>query len=291
MMTSGAQVLLVFIGLQLQTRVAWLSSLGLVALCSVFAWLSNLYRLRALRDTPTSTVAAAAQGQVELAGRGEQFCDPPVLSQLRGRPCLWCRYQVEERRKNDEWRTVDRGETSHSFVLRDRTGVCVVDPEWAEIVTRHHEEWVDGAQRFTEWLLLPGDALRVVGAFRTINGTTEAFDTRTELNALLADWKKDMPRLLSRFDADRDGTLSVAEWENARRAAMQEVVVRRQAWVSQPETHLIGRPKDGQLFLISNLPEEKLLRRYLLWGWAHVAIFLAALAGVGWAWQQFPVQP
>lgn len=284
MISSGAQLLLVLVGLQLQTRLAWLGCLSLVALISVFAWLSNLYRLRMLRDTPTSTIAAAAQGQVELAGIGAPFCDPPLLSQLKGRPCLWCRYLVEEKRK-DEWRTVDRGETSQSFVLRDRTGVCVVDPDFAEIVTRHHEQWVDGDQRYTEWVFLPGDALRVVGAFRTLSGSTEPFDTRAELSAELAEWKKDMPRLLARFDADRDGVLSVDEWENARRAAMQVVVKRKNEYLLQPETHLISRPQDGQFFLISNVAEDKLLQRYLLWGWAHLAILFAALGGVGWVWQ------
>ncbi len=288
MITSGAQLLLVFVGLRLQTRLAWLASLALIALISVFAWLSNLYRLRALRDTPTSLIEAAAQGQVELAGIGEPFCDPPIYSQLKRRPCLWCRYQIEERRKN-EWHTVDRGETSNTFVLRDRTGVCVVDPELAEIVTLHHEQWTDGEQRLTEWVLLKGDALRVVGAFRTLNGTSEPFDTRSELSALLGEWKQDMPRLLARFDADRDGVLSVDEWENARRAAMQEVLQRKDQWLAQPETHLIARPTDGQLFLISNMSEDKLLRRYTLWGAAHLLILLAALAGVGWTLHNFPL--
>ena len=285
MISSGAQLLLVFIGLRLQTRSAWLLSLALIALISVFAWLSNLYRLRMLRDTPVSTIAAAAQGQVELSGVGEPFCEPPIVSPLKKRPCLWCRYQVEEQRKS-EWRTVDHGETSDSFILRDRTGVCVVDPDLAEIVTKHHEQWVDGDQRYSEWFLLRGDTLRVVGAFRTISGSTEPFDTRAELSALLAEWKKDMPRLLARFDADRDGALSLGEWDNARRAAMQEVAQRKNEQLLQPETNMISRPQDGQFFLISNLAENKLLRRYLLWVWAHVVIFLGALAGLGWVLQK-----
>lgn len=285
--SSGAPLLLLLGGLYWQTRFAWLLSLGLLALVSLLAWLSHLYRYRSLRNTPTSSIAGAAQGQVELAGKGESFCEPPIYSQFKRRPCLWCRYLVEEQQKS-EWHTVERGETTHSFVLRDRTGICLVDPEWAEIVTLHHEEWTDGGQRFTEWLLLPGDSLRVVGAFRTLNGRTEVFDTRQELNAQLAEWKQDMPRLLARFDADRDGTFSPAEWEQVRRAAMQEVVQRKNEWQMQPETHVLSRPQDGQFFLISNMPEDKLQRRFLILGWLHLVVFLAAMGGIGWAWRQFP---
>jgi hypothetical protein len=249
---------------------------------SACAWLSALYRLRTLRNTPTSTVAAAAQGHVELAGRGQPFGQPPLLSQFMGRPCLWCRYLAEEE-KDDEWHTVDRGETSTSFMLRDRTGECVVQPESAEIFTRHRDHWTDRSMRYTEWVLLPQDSLRVVGYFRTVGGGTEAFDTRAELGAVLTEWKQDMPQLLARYDSNRDGVLQADEWERVRRDAMAEVLRVRREVQSQPETHILSRPADGQLFLISNLPQQHLERRYLLWTWAHLAIFFAALAGMTWA--------
>ncbi|WP_147321280.1 hypothetical protein [Rhodoferax lacus] len=281
LITSGAQVLLLFIGAQLQSRMAWLLCLGLVAFISVLAWLSALYRLRTLRNTPVSTVASAAQGYVELSGRGQHFCDPPLYSQLRGRPCLWCRYLVEEE-EGDEWRTVDRGETSASFMLRDHTGECVVDPESAEIVTRHKDRWTDQNMRYTEWVLIEQDVLRVVGQFRTQGGASEPFDTRAELGEMLAAWKQDMPRLLARYDLDRDGLLLGDEWESVRCDALRAVVQLRTSRQQQPETHLVGRPPDGALFLISNMPHDKLLRRYLLWGWAHLALFFAALSGMAW---------
>jgi len=41
-------------------------------------------------------------------------------------------------------------------------------------------------------------------------------------------------------------------------------------------THLMRRPVDGRLFLISNHLPEKLHRRYRLWGWAHLVTFFAA---------------
>jgi hypothetical protein len=284
LVTSGAQLMLLLLALQLRTRTAWLLCLCLIAVLSACAWLSALYRLRTLRNTPTSTVAAAAQGHVELAGRGQPFGQPPLLSQFMGRPCLWCRYLAEEE-KDDEWHTVDRGQTDVSFLLRDRTGECVVHPESAEIFTRHRERWIDRGMRYTEWVLLPGDSLRVAGDFRTLGGGTEAFDTRVELSAVLTEWKQDMPRLLARYDSNRDGALDLDEWERVRRDAMAEVLRVRNAVQMQPETHILSRPADGRLFLISNQPQQHLLRRYLLWSWAHLAILLLALYGLAWVWR------
>ena len=281
LLTSGAQLLLLFIGIQVNTRHGWYLCLIAIALISVFAWLSTLYRVRAIRNTPRSTIASAAQGHVEVRGWGEPFCDPPLLSQLKHRPCLWCRYTVEER-KGDEWSTVDSGETTHSFMLRDSTGECVIDPEKAEIITQHHERWVKEDERYTEWVLIKGDVLHIMGQFRTQGGGTEPFDTKTELNGLLAEWKQDMPRLLARFDLNRDGQLSLDEWESVRREAMREVANIRRDVQLQPESHIISRPLDGQLFLISNISPEKLSRRYLLWAWAHLVIFFGSLAGLGW---------
>ena len=280
LLSSGAQLLLLVLGVHAQQHGVWLLCLGLIALISVFAWLSTLYRVRMLRNTPTSTVAAAAQGHVELNGRGQHFCDTPLLSPLKARPCLWCRYKVETRH-DGEWRTQDRGETITSFVLRDRTGSCLVDPETAEITTRHREQWTVGDTRYTEWLLLPGDALRAIGQFRTQSGG-ESFDSRDELSALLAEWKADMPRLLARYDSNHNGALDASEWEAVRRDAMQEVLKIRDQLRLQPETHTLSRPANGQLFLISNLPQGKLERRFLLWGWLHLGIFFLALWGMGW---------
>jgi hypothetical protein len=44
----------------------------------------------------------------------------------------------------------------------------------------------------------------------------------------------------------------------------------------------VGPPRDGKLFLVSNLVPKKLSRRCLFWTWAHVVIFFGALGAVGW---------
>jgi hypothetical protein len=284
LVTSGAQVLLVFIGLKLESRGGWLFCLSLIAIISVFAWLSALKRLRAIRDTPTSKVASATQGYVELIGRGQPFGEIPLLSKLNQLPCLWYRYKIERRTSQTEWQTIDSGESNDSFLLRDDSGECVVDPEQAEIVTKHRDQWLKDDLRYTEWKLIWQDSLYVIGEFRTQSCAAE-FNTREELNALLAEWKKDLPALHARFDLNKDGELDMDEWLLARQAAIGEVEKKMREARAQPDVNIISQPRDGKLFLISNLTPDKLSRRYLFWGWVHLAIFFGALGATGWLLQ------
>jgi hypothetical protein len=285
LVTSGAQLLLLIVGFQLGTRTGWLTSLGLMAAISLTTWLSALKRLRAVRDTPTSKIASAAQGYVELNGRGTAFGDTPLYSKLKLHPCLWYRYQIERRDSEKDWKTEDSGESYDSFLLRDQSGVCVIDPEQAEISTRHKECWTIDDHRYTEWTLNLEDRLYVIGEFRTKNCALE-FNSRVELNELLAEWKKDMPALHRRFDLDNDGELGEKEWALARQAAKRVVAKNQQEMAANADMHLIGRPPDGKPYLISNLAPEKLSQRYLLWSWAHLTILLGALGGLVWVIQQ-----
>lgn len=285
LVTSGAQLLLVFFGLHLGSRTGRLFCFSAIALVSVFAWLSALRRLRAIRDTPTSKIASAAQGYVELIGRGQPFGEPPLLSKLTLLPCLWYRYKIERRDSEKKWKTEESGESSDSFILRDGSGECVVDPEQAEISTRHRDQWQKGDYRYTEWKLIKEDSIYVIGEFRTQGGSILEFDTRAELNALLAEWKKDLPALHKRFDLDNNGELNMDEWMLARQAAKREVAKMMREAQAQPDINVISQPRDGKLFLISNLTPEKLSRRYLFWTWAHLVIFFGALGGIGWLLQ------
>ena len=285
LVTSGAQLLLLFVGLKLESRIGWLVCLAIMAAISMLAWMSALKRLRAVRDTPTSKVASAAQGYVELTGHGEQFGDTPLFGRVTRRPCLWYRYTIEIRAAKNKWQTIESGESDDSFMLRDDTGVCIVDPEQAEILTQHRERWEQNGHRYTEWQLIEQDSLYAIGQFRTQGGSNLEFDTRAELNALLAEWKKDMPALHSRFDLDNNGKLDMQEWMLARSAAKREVAKMMREAQAQPDIHILGQPRDGKLFLISNLTPEKLSGRYLLWPRAHLVIFFGALGGIDWLLQ------
>lgn len=281
LLTSGAQLLLLFVGFQIGTRSAWLACLSLMALVSLFAWYSTLHRLRLVTGTPTSTVASAAQGYVELQGAGRPYGDVPLISKLRGLPCLWYRYRVEEK-DGDKWRTIDSGEVSEPFLLDDGSGTCVVDPSGAEIHTRHKDSWTSDPYRYTEWKLISNDQLYALGQFRTAGGSTSEQTQGDVVKQVLQEWKADMPGLRARFDLDNDGQFDEREWLLARKAAQREAERRLKALRTEPDINFLVRPQDGRLFLLSNYDEETLSRRYLLWAWAHVIIMLGALAGAAW---------
>jgi hypothetical protein len=171
--------------------------------------------------------------------------------------------------------------------LRDDTGECLVDPEHAEIMTWRRQQWQKDKHRYTEWMLLEHDTIRVLGQFRTTGGPALDFDKRAVLSDLLSEWKRDMPALLRRFDRDRDGRLSLEEWEPVRQAAVAEVEQTMRAAQATPDISLIAKPADQDFFLISNLSRESLSRRYLLWSWVHVLTFIGSLCGTGWVQRYF----
>lgn len=284
--TSGAQLLLLAIGAELETRGAWLTCVALMSLVSLIAWVSTLQRRRTVADTPTSRIASAAQGYVELSGQGKPLDYPPLLSQLTTLPCLWYRYRVEERSGNDEWKTVSSGESEVSFILDDGSGRCVVDVENAEILTRHKETWTSGRYRNTEWKLLIDDGVYALGEFITLGGSRLELDAHHDINSLLAEWKKDQPSLLRRFDLDGDGSISMTEWALARQAARREVEKSHREVRNEADVHTLRCPTNGQLYLLSNIGPDKISRRYLWWSLFHLSVFFGSLAALSWIWQQ-----
>ncbi len=286
--TSGAQLLLLLVGAKLESRAGWLACVALMAAISLVAWLSTLRRRRAIADTPTSRIASAAQGYVELRGTGRPLDEPPLLSHLTSLPCLWYRYQVEEKSGSEKWHTVSSGESDVALILEDGSGRCLIDVDGAEILTRHKESWARDDRRYTEWKLLINDPLYALGEFRSIGGATLELDAGSDIKTLLAGWKNDQPTLLKRFDLNADGAIDINEWSLARRAARREVEKQHRQARQEADLHTLRSPNNGQLYLISNLDPDKIARRYLWWAIFHLAVFFAALGTLPWLWQYQP---
>jgi hypothetical protein len=280
LITSGGQLLLLVVGAKLESRSAWYVCLVLMAIISVFAWASLLRRRRALSDTPPSRIASAAQGYVELFGRGKPLDEPPLLSHLTALPCLWYRYLVEEQNSEGKWRTVNHGQSEVALIIDDGRGRCVVDVEGAEILTRHKETWVKDGYRNTEWKLLIDDIVYALGEFRTISGGTLELDTHADMASLLGEWKKNQPELLKRFDLNADGTLDMQEWTLARQAARREVEKLHCEVRNEADVHTLSCPTEGQLYLLTNIDPDKLARRFLWWAIFQLAVVFGALAGL-----------
>lgn len=276
--TSGGQLLLIGIGAQIDTPQGWQICGGLIAAVSMLAWTSTWRRARAFDDTPTSKVASAAQGYAELQGQGRVLAGTPLLGALSHLPCLWYRYHIERRRDN-KWEHEESGESDASFILDDGSGICVIDPEGAEVLPVHKDTWTQGDYRHTEWRLLANEPLYALGEFHTVGSQDLKLDRAADVKALLAEWKT-QPRALQRFDLDGDGTLDMREWQLARAQARREVDRQHREAQQQPELHVMRRPADNRIYMISSLPPERLARRYRWWSAFHLVVFFGALAFV-----------
>lgn len=285
LITSGGQLFLLLVAIQLESRTGWLWCLGSIAAISLLAWYSTLHRLRTVSGTPTSRIGSAAQGYVELIGRGKAY-ETPILARYSNLPCLWCRYRLERRRSDNKgWHTEEHGESSAPFIIDDGSGKCVVDPEGAEIITRHMDSWTRGGYRYTEWKLIDIDRIYAIGEFKTVGGSTSTLTHSQLVSQVLSEWKMDNENLMKRFDLDGNNTLDMQEWMLARQAAKREAEKRLDQARAEPDTNFMLRPHDGRLFLISNLDHDKLALRYQLWAWAHIVIFFGALGGLSWLLQ------
>lgn len=275
-LASVGHVLLVLMGMQLQSPLAWLCILAMIAILSLLLWAANYRRTRAVADTPTSRIASAHQGYVELVGKALQFDSAPLTGPLSGTPCVWFRYRIEQR-QDRRWQVMGEGRSETSFRLDDGSGSVLVDPHRAEVVTDHHRRWRKGDRRYTEWLLLAGTRVYALGEFSTVGGSNAELDHRADLVALLDHWKRDPKALRQRFDLDNNGEIDLQEWELARRAARREVEQLHAEIRSEPGTHVMRAPRDGRLFVLSNFDPELLIARYRRWTYIQLAI--AATAG------------
>lgn len=276
---GGGNLAILLIGAQLKSALGLSISLTLIGLTSAWAWYANLKRYRMVADTPTSNIASAPQGYVELVGRGRQPPGDTLVSPVNGLPCLWYRYRIE-RKKDNRWEHVESGVSHDTFGLADGSGQALIDPDGAEILASRKQVSITGGYRKTEWTLIEGETIYVIGEHATLGGAYADLDRKADLAALLTEWKRARRTLLARFDADRDGEISLEEWERARKAAADEVDRTHLDIRLKDGIHLVRKPADGRPFLIANREVAALARHFRLWGWLHLATLLATLYGL-----------
>lgn len=276
---GGGNLLLLWIGYKQQTAAGWGLTLGLIGATSFWAWYANLKRYRTVADTPTARIASAPQGYIEIVGRGKQPPGDSLVSRLSGLPCLWYRYCIE-RKSGDSWETVESGVSDDTFGVDDGTGMMLIDPDGAEILTTRKQVSLQGDYRQTEWTLIAGEVIYAIGEHTTLGGPNAVLDKSADVSELLAEWKKDRPALLSRFDANRDGEIDLAEWEIARRLAADETDRAHLKLRLNDGVHVLRKPAYQRPFLIANRKVEALTRHYKIWSVVHLALLTGSLCGI-----------
>jgi len=290
LLTSGSYLVLLVIGFKFEHPLGWLISMIAVAVVAFFAWMSTFGRSRSIADTPTSRIASAAQGYVEIYGQASRSHEYQVQAQASSLPCVWFKCVTYERTTDNKWREVRRQVSDSVFEINDDTGRCMIDPEYAEVITSNRRTWYEGKYRYVEEQLFPMDKVYALGEFSTLGGSHTALNVEYDVRDLLAAWKADQPELLRRFDLDGNGSIDLREWQLARNAAKREVERQHRELRLQPEVHVMRKPRTGQLYLLSNFSPSQLHRRYVMWSLFHLAIFFSAVvAGVWVSLHMMPV--
>lgn len=287
----------------METDDFWIVTAILLVLCIGGAALAiwKLTKIRLIQDTPTSKIRSAAQGYVELEGHATLLPGDPVVSPLTGHRCAWWKYSVEEKRRGTgsdrnktRWVTIE-SDTSHDlFEFQDDTGSCVVDPEGASVIPNESLTWYGnsrrpqhrptstrffgfGQYRYKEQVIRLSSPLYALGWFRTKGGLSHDFDESEQVRTLLAQWKADQNSLLQRFDSDGDGNIDMQEWEQVRLAAIKQVRQSLLERAVEPDIHVLCRPPRRMRYILSTLPQDKLINR-ARW---HLALGLIGFFGAG----------
>ncbi len=288
----------------------FLGILLLAALISFYFFIRNWKRLRIIEDTPTARLRSAHQGYIELEGKGQFVDDRPIYAPLSNHPCLWYRSLIEKQesftendRTQTRWNVVYRNNSDHWFKLTDGVNNCYVNPDDAEVngneklVWYGNTEWPTRTQilesqsivnamtnnyRYSEWLILPGQPLYILGQFSTWSAAAE-HSARDVMINLINDWKQDQQTLHNRFDSNKDGKIDQEEWESARQMAQSEAQKIHDQLALEPDSNIIAKPGNAaKPFIISVYPQALLAQKYHRNAFMALATCITLICTIAW---------
>lgn len=269
---------LVLAGVFLDYRSHHINQLPLVfvltALVATLAWAFNFKRLLGMSEIPVATIASAAQGYVELFGTSKSLT--LTRSPIRGVECVWFRLWIYARDTNYMWRLADYRISEQLFELQDDSGVCRIDPRGAEVFAASRHVVVQHDHKYIEDVLFADKPVYVLGDLDTGSQINTEAEIHQDAGKLMTRLKQSKARLLQQFDLNRDGEIDMHEWELARESAYAEVRAKH-AQRLQSELHLIAKPANKRLFLISGISPHALRQHYQRWAWAHFSFFCLAI--------------
>lgn len=253
---------------------------------------------RLIENIPTARVRSAPQGYIELIGQARMMEGPVIFSPLSQTRCVWFSYKIEEKvreydgkgRFRSRWRVVKQHTSEEIFLLEDATGECAIDPDDAKVITRDKQVWykhdVVPPRRYTEWTILEGEPLYAMGLFKSV-ATVQDQTFREQVSLKLREWKQDPSLLLQRYDKDSDGHISQQEWQQARQDATVAVKreIGQQAKMKQLSI-MRSSPHKSQPYILSTIPEAKLVARYQRHAFAALAGFIVLGIIIVWSLNQ-----
>ena len=239
---------------------------------------------QAAADTPRSKIASAAQGYVEINGKGVRL--QALMAPYSGSPCLW--YSASKFKTNgsfnrvlqnrSKWKLLEKLSSKAPFLISDGKAACYVDPAGAQVSALECREWHEGDQYFQETLFVADKPVYVLGSFRTASAADSAAELRQKMGLLIGKWKQDKANFLERFDHDGDGTISLAELEEVTRAARETLQVQG---IPQGPTSTISKPEDGRPFIISHHSQQELITAHKRHSYFYLVLIVAGMLLLG----------
>lgn len=254
---------------------------GAISAIVLFAALFNYWRLLKITEAPISTIAAAAQGYVEL--HGQAACDNPVKTPYHGIPCVWYQAWVYANIENNQQHRDPRHQqllefkqNAVVFKLTDESGECWINPQGAEVIYFEAKTWRKNNHRYVEHYLPADSHIYVIGQLDTRKDVLDQAAVEREAGKLLVELKANRRYMLNRYDHNLDGEIDMEEWELARKDAIQQVHATH-AMAANTGLYTIHKPLDNHLFLLSAKSPRELRGYHRKWAMLFLATFLAIL--------------
>ena len=290
----------------------WLLTLGVAVVGGGAAALRSLKIARLIEDTPTSRIRSAAQGYVELVGRGRPLAGTENLAPLTQRPCIWWRYRISRKtkrggskRSRDAWQTVASGTSALPFQLDDGTGQCIVKPDGAEVVATESTTWYGNTPwptagpgqalsrfeerdyRYIEERIYEHELVYALGGFRSTSAAPDETIARPPPRPSCRNGSWTSRPCCSASTAT---PTAGSAWRNGNRRgsphATRSTSVAAAGRIARSKscTCWPGRTSD-QLFLLAALPAGDVARRYRRRAMLAFAGFVTAVFALGWLLQ------
>ena len=283
-----------------------LISLFVCACICLFAALRMFHRARLIEDMPTSKIRSCTQGYVELHGTAKWMDGPEIHAPLSGQPCVWYSFSVDEyvAHSKQKWRHIDGGVSDHLFLLEDETGMCVIDPEDAEVTPSSSNTWYGSKRispaaymspldvlggaifqsgqryRYTERRLDQYEYLYAIGEYSSM-GTGVGANLKDAASAYLRELKCDKEKLFS-YDKNNDGQINQDEWEIARSDAKRIVLEHKLSSPLSKRMQVLKKPqtKKYQPFLLSSKSETHMSRNNRLFSAGLAFLFVVFVVSI-----------
>jgi hypothetical protein len=250
-----------------------------------------LRRKRKIENIPTSTVRGLAIGLVELIGKTKKSAD--ITSPLTGTGCVFYRYTVEQYQqsgRSGHWVVVAKGDSfACPFWLDDGTGRILVFPKDAELIMPADYEYETGLGRalppnltdflktnniryraflgnyrlrFREWHVCEDETVYVLGSATTA-GKDNYLSSHNEKLIRRLEELKNNPEEFSKVDVNKDGEISIEEWDSAVGRVEQKLLEEEMRSMPTQEQIdvIINKDEREEVFIISDYSQKDLLRK------------------------------